>query len=323
MSNKNFDSCVSFHINGGAFAGRLVRLNDTLQSIIGRHCYPLNVSAALAETTALAILLSSSLKYNGLFTLQIQGDGPVSLIAADVTSEGKVRACAKFDNEKLNNAKTLRKTEDIIEEVPHLVGGGHMAFTIDQGPDTELYQGVIDLQGKTLTELALRYFKQSDQIDTILKLFLKHPEGDSLTWQSAGIMLQKVPVKGGKEQNLDEQERAQIWNDAEVFINSLGDNEIFDADLTSAEILNRLFHANDLYIGKEVSYQFGCRCSREKLATTLSGFSAEDLDDMTEDGNITATCNFCSENYVFDRQELKGQPSADQTKQASQNEVLN
>lgn len=304
MTNKNFDSCVSFYINGGAFIGRLVRLDHVLHEILGKHCYPLNVSAALAETSALSVLLSSSLKYNGLFTLQIQGNGPVSLLVTDVTSEGKIRACARFDEEKLNKAKELRKTQDVIESVPHLVGGGHMAFTIDQGDPSNLYQGVVDLQGKNLTELALRYFKQSEQIDTALKLFIKHPEGESLSWQAAGIMLQKAPLKGGKENNFDPEELSQTWEDAKAFIASLNENEVFDADLSSEDILHRLFHGNDLVIGTKKDYDFSCRCSREKLQKTLSGFGAEEIEGMIEDGHITATCNFCSEKYVFDKSEL-------------------
>lgn len=304
MNNRNFDVCVPFHIHGGAFAGRLVRLNGVLQNILSRHNYPENVSSALAETTALAVLLANALKYKGLFTLQIQGNGPVSVLVADVTSEGKVRACAKFDEEKLKNAKALRKTEDEIEEVPHLVGGGYMAFTIDQGPETELYQGVVDLQGKNLTELALRYFKQSEQIDTILRLFVKRPAGESKSWQSAGILLQKVPLKGGREFSTDEDALHEAWNEAEIFINSLADDEVFNAELSPAEILNRLFHSSNLVVAKEKSYEFGCRCSRDKLFSTLSGFGKSEIEEMAEDGKITATCSFCSEKYVFDKDEL-------------------
>ncbi len=304
MSSKNFDTCVSFYIENGAFTGRIVRLNETLSQILGRHCYPVNVSAALAETSALAVLLANALKYQGLFTLQIQGDGPVSVLVADVTSEGKIRACAKFDAQKLNQAKQLRKTEDLIEEVPHLVGGGYMAFTIDQGPDYDLYQGSVDLQGKNLTELALRYFKQSEQIDTILKLFIQHPQGDSLSWLSAGILLQKVPLKGGKDNEADQEGLNRVWEDASAFIASLTDDEVFNAELSSPQILERLFHGNNLQIGKEKAYSFGCRCSREKLQSTLSAFSTDDIDAMVQDGHITATCQFCSEKYVFDRAEL-------------------
>lgn len=304
MNNRNFDVCVPFHVHGGAFAGRLVRLNGVLQNILSRHNYPENVSSALSETTALAVLLANALKYKGLFTLQIQGNGPVSVLVADVTSEGKVRACAKFDEDKLEKAKALRKTEDEIEEVPHLVGGGYMAFTIDQGPETELYQGVVDLQGKTLTELALRYFKQSEQIDTILKLFVKRPEGESQSWQSAGILLQKVPLKGGKEFSADEDTLKEAWNEAGIFINSLSDDEVFNAELSPAEILNRLFHSSDLVVSKAKLYEFGCRCSRDKLFSTLSGFGKNEIEEMAENGKITATCSFCSEKYVFDKDEL-------------------
>ena len=307
MRNKNFDTCVSFHINDGAFIGRIVRLNDVLNNILGKHCYPLNVSAALAETSALAVLLSSLLKYEGLFTFQIQGNGPVSLLVADVTSKGLVRACSKFDPEKLAEAKFLRKTEDLIEPLPHLVGGGYMAFTVDQGPQTQPYQGVVDLQGKTLTEMALRYFKQSEQIDTTLKMFVKHPEGDSQSWLAAGILLQKAPVKGGKALVSDEETLTQTWEDSEAFIQSLTEGEIFDASLTSAEILHRLFHANQLEIGKEKAYSFGCRCSRDKLLNTLITFPENEIEEMLEDNKISATCQFCGEKYVFDRAELKKQ----------------
>ena len=304
MSNKNFDSCVSFSLAKGAFVGRIVRLDKVLQDILQKHGYPLNVSASLSETTALAVLLSNSLKYDGLFTLQLQGNGPVSVLVADVTSEHKIRACAKFDEEQLAKAKALRKTEDVIEQVPHLVGGGHMAFTIDQGPNTDLYQGVVDLQGKTLSEIALRYFKLSEQIDTALKLFVKVPDGDSQSFLAAGIMLQKVPLKGGKELEIDENTYNQMFDDAKAFIGSLSENEVFNSELSSEEILYRLFHSLDLEITKETNYEFGCRCSREKLFSTLSTFKQEDLEHMTEDGKVCATCHFCSTEYVFDKDEF-------------------
>lgn len=304
MSNKNFDSCVSFSLANGSFMGRIVRLDNVLQDILGKHGYPLNVSTALAETSALAVLLSSQLKYDGLFTLQLQGNGPVSVLVADVTSEHKIRACAKFDEARLNAAKELRKTQDIIEEVPHLVGGGHMAFTVDQGPNTDLYQGIVDLQGKNLSEIALRYFKQSEQIDTAIKLFVKYPDGESKSFYAAGIMLQKIPLKGGKDVKTDEAEYNQMWEDAKVFIGSLSENEVFDANLSSDEILYRLFHSCDLTVNKHTDYVFGCRCSKEKVFSTLSSFKKEEIEDMAEDNNICVTCQFCSEKYVFDKEEF-------------------
>ena len=305
MPNKNFDNCVSFFIADGAYQGRLIRLHDVINTILSKHDYPLPVSAVVAECTTLTAMLSSSLKYNGLFTLQTQSNGPVSMVVVDVTSEGKIRACARFDEERLNKGQALRKTSGEIEQTPHLLGGGHLAFTVDQGPDTQLYQGIVDLQGKTLAECALRYFKQSEQIDTGLKLFLLPASGENKSWSTAGIMLQKMPFKGGY--SISEEKAAETWNEANIFMESLNENEVFDANLSSEEILHRLFHNHNLQITQSKTYQFGCRCNREKLLNTLNTFSKKDIADMVENGKITATCHFCSETYVFKPSELTKQ----------------
>ena len=299
QNNQNFDTCVSFFIDNGAYQGRLIRMSSVLDTIIGKHCYPRPVAAVVAESTVLAAMLASTLKYEGLFTLQTQSNGAVSMVVVDVTSEGKIRACASFDEEHLKQNQELRKTSGEIEAAPHLMGKGHLAFTVDQGSNTELYQGIVDLQGKNLTECALRYFKQSEQIDTDLKLFLQAPEGESGSWLAAGIMLQKMPLKGGNESSPEEMEEA--WNEAKVFMESLTQDEVFDAELTSEQLLH---HANNLSISKCKNYSFGCRCSREKLLQTLSTFSEDDINAMLENNKVTATCHFCSEKYVFDKGEL-------------------
>lgn len=306
MSNNNFDTCTSFHIDNGAFRGRLVRLNKVIDTILEKHGYPLPVSAVIAESSALAAILACSLKYDGLFTLQTQSSGPVSMVVVDITSEGKIRAYAKFDEKHLAHSQALRKTDGKIEAAPHLMGEGHLAFTVDQGPDTDLYQGIVDLQGKTLTDCALRYFKQSEQIDTALQLFLLPPEGDSHSWSAAGIMIQKMPATGGKTPQ-DEEELAEAWNQAQVFMHSLTADEIFNADLSAEDILHRLYHANNLVITKTADYSFGCRCSREKLLKTLRSFSKEEIESLAENNKITADCQFCSEKYVFDKGEIISQ----------------
>lgn len=302
MTNKNFDQCTSFHIDGGAFLGRFVRLDTSLSEILNRHKYPEQVGSVMAETSALAVLLASSMKYDGLFTLQTQSNGPISMIVIDVTSEGNIRAYAKFDEDRINRAKEIRKTTDEIEPSPHFLGSGHLAFTVDQGKGTELQQGIVELQGKTLSEIALRYFRQSEQIETYIKLYLEAPKTKGDTWKAAGIMLQRTPATGGKideSLNLDD-----AWHEALVFAESLKDGEVFDKSLSSEELLNRLYHANKLVISSVKNYKFSCRCSRDKLLNTLSSFDKKDIDDMADKGKIAITCNFCSEQYVFDQGEL-------------------
>ena len=297
MANKNFDECTSFLIDDGLFVGRVARLDNVLKTIIHKHGYVKNVSVALSETTALAVLLANALKFEGLFTLQLQGNGPVSTIVADVTSDGKIRACANYDKEHLEKAWALRKNEGEIEATPHLLGTGTLAFTIDDGKNN-YHQGVVDLQGKTLEECALRYFKQSEQIETMLKLFVEIPEDEEGDWKAGGILLQRIPNYGGK--NMDMENLAELKNEAEILMKSLKKEELFDKNLSLQEILYRLYHANNLVITKENSYEFKCRCSREKLLKTLRGFSEDELSSMLdENSKIKAKCGFCSEEYEF------------------------
>ena len=304
MVNNNFDNCTSFHLDKGAFMGRLVRLDEVINTILSRHKYPKQISAVVAESTALGALLSATIKYDGLFTLQTQSSGPVTMVVVDVTSEGRVRACANFKQDMLDKALELRKSdENELLEAPHYMGNGHLAFTVDQGSNTDLYQGIVDLQGKTLSECALRYFKQSEQIETYLQLFLQAPDEHHNRWKAAGILLQKLPDNGGKISD-DSEALQEAWEEAVIFAQSLKAEEIFDDNLSDKEILTRLFHANDLEITKTKQYHFGCRCSRDKLFNTLHAMKPQDIEDMCENNKITATCHFCGEVYSFDKGEF-------------------
>lgn len=293
------DTCISFNLDNNAFRGRIVRLDNVMREIFSHAQYPDNVAAAISETTALGVLIASLMKFEGLFTLQLQGSGPISVLVADVTSAGKVRATAKYDAKAIEAAQALRKTEGAIEPTPHWLEHGNLIFTIDQGKNTELYQGVVDLQGKNLEECALRYFKNSEQIDTYLHLYLNK---ENNVWKSAGILIQKMPQKGGTDSAVDDEALQELWNENKIMTDSLRQEEIFNLDLQ--EVLFRLFHEHQVRVVKAQEYTFGCRCNREKLQQTLSSMQPQDIEDMMEDGKITATCSFCGQVYAFDKGEL-------------------
>ena len=258
MLNQNFDTCASFHINNGAFFGRFVRLDKVLSDIFTHRAYSPTAAGILAESTALAALLSGIIKYDGLFTFQTKSDGPVGMIVVDVSSDGTIRASANYDEDRINAAKALRKTEALDEATPHFLGNGYLAFTVDQGNGTQIYQGVVDIRGKTLADCAIRYFQQSEQIETHLKLYLQKPAEGQTNWKAAGILLQKLPEKGGKIDN--ETDIAEAWNEAVIFLDSLRSDEVFNPELSSRDILHRLFHAHDLQTEIIRHYNFGCSC---------------------------------------------------------------
>ena len=293
----NLDICTSFNINKTTIMGRFVQLDKTINDILSRHKYPADVEGVIAESVSLAVLLSSSLKYDGLFTLQFQSDGAVSMLVVDVTSDGKIRATARFDESKIekirNPNEKFKLTKDEMLEAPHWLGGGHMAFTVDQGKNTELYQGIVAIKGKNLSEVAMEYFKQSEQIETFINLFINRQKNG--IWQSAGLILQKLPAK---------EATPEAWEEATVFAQSLKKEEVFDASLNSKTLLHRLYHNSDLKISGEKSFSFACRCSREKLIETLIGFKETELEEISVKGKISADCNFCGETYIFDNSEL-------------------
>src|SRR5499427_7160414 len=188
------DLIQPFRIDPFALRGRLVRLGPAIDRILSQHDYPEPVAAMLGEAITLAVVLAGALKYEGIFTLQTKGDGPIRLMVADVSTEGALRGYAQYDPAKLEAA--LAKAGVSSPSVPLLVGSGYIAFTVDQGEDTERYQGIVELAGSTLAECAHHYFRQSEQLQAGIKLSVGRA-GRRSTWRAGGLMLQRVPPEGG------------------------------------------------------------------------------------------------------------------------------
>src|SRR5262249_61790922 len=157
----------------------------------------------LGEAIGLAAALAGALKYEGVFTLQTKGDGPIHLIVADVTSDGAVRGYAQYDREKLAKATAaLPPGAGIGGPVPRLLGAGHLAFTVDQGEHSERYQGIVELQGATLAECAHHYFRQSEQVEAGLKVAVARWPGAEGTapWGGGSLVIPRLAPAGDAAQ---------------------------------------------------------------------------------------------------------------------------
>ncbi len=185
-----YDRVVPFLINDLDVAGRLVRLDGVSTEILQRHNYPPVVASLLSELLALAALLGSALKFDGRFVIQTKSNGPVSMLVADYTSEGHIRGYAQYD------ADAIGTTNDLSA----LVGEGYVAFSVDQGPDMERYQGIVPLEGDTLADIALSYFERSEQIPTHMKLCAgsMHEPDTETAWRAGGIKNQQIARDGGE-----------------------------------------------------------------------------------------------------------------------------
>src|SRR5690242_2628215 len=187
------DIVLPFEVSSLDLRGRIVRLGPVVDEILSRHAYPEPVAKLLGEAIVLTVMLGSALKIDGRFILQTQGDGPVRMLVVDFIAPDKVRACARFDKDRV--AAAIAKGD---ASGGALLGKGHLAMTIDQGPDMNRYQGLVALDGGSLEDVAHEYFLRSEQIPTRVRLavaeeLLAGSDGPTHRWRAGGIMLQFLP----------------------------------------------------------------------------------------------------------------------------------
>lgn len=284
------DFLQPFQVEALGVRGRLVRLSDTSTKVVGGNRYPDDVATLLGATAALAAALAGGLKYEGVFTLQAQGNGPVSLLMADVTSEGEIRGYAKFD------ADGLAAADPAMGAVPRLLGAGHLAFTVDQGPDMDRYQGITELTGATLADCAQTYFRDSEQLETAI--ILDAAVGADGQLRAAAFLIQKMPDQTAIDTDWDDP--AEPWREATVLAATLKARELLDPELEPNRLLFRLFHERGVRVFEPIALRHACRCSRERVSRTLASFPRAEIEAMQEDGEIRVTCEFCGRDYVFD-----------------------
>ncbi|WP_119677327.1 Hsp33 family molecular chaperone HslO [Indioceanicola profundi] len=294
------DVLQTFQLERSSFRGRMVRIGPALDEILTRHAYPEPVQRLLAETIVLATTLAAALKYEGIFTLQTKGDGPVSYTVADVTSVGDLRGYASFSADRLAEQQSHKGFQP---DMGSLLGSGYLAFTVDQGEHTERYQGIVELRGETLADAIRHYFRQSEQLATGVKAAVgKDKDGK---WVGGAIMLQTLPPEDAATAPEHRASNSEDdWRRSMLLLETLTDAELLDADLPVNQVIFRLFHEEDPHVFTRQALRFGCRCSADRVATVLRSIDRSELDDLRKDGKVEVTCEFCNTVYRFDDADL-------------------
>ena len=296
MTAPTDDLIQPFLIDAGAIRGRVVRLSAAVDAILAAHAYPTAVATLLAETLVLGAVLAGSLKYDGIFTLQVQADGAVPLIVADVTSAGALRGYARFDAPSLAAAEA---TQGPV--VPRLLGKGYLAFTVDQGPDTDRYQGIVELTGDSLADCARAYFSQSEQLATEIILAAEQTADG---WRAGALMIQRMPL-GPQSPILTVEQSDEQWSRAAILMASTRRPELLGPAVDVATLIYRLFHADGLQMLPARPLAANCRCSPDRVAATLASFPRAEMADMKDDrGDVVVVCEFCKSRYVFRDEDL-------------------
>ena len=302
--DRRLDDLIQpFQIDAPQLRGRLVRLGASVDAVLSRHDYPEPVARLLGETLALIAALSGALKFDGVFSLQTKGDGPIRMMAADITSDGAMRGYAAFDEAALKDALAGGPAQPagapLAAPVPRLLGHGHLAFTVDQGPDTERYQGIVELTGSTLADCVHHYFRQSEQLQAGIRLACaRHPAADgALRWRAGALMLQRLPASDALS---DADEAADDdWRRSLLMMGSSTAAELIDPTITPDQLLFRLFHEDGVRVYRAHHVHAGCRCSRERVARMLSVLPRDEIAELKIDDAVIVTCEFCSTRYTF------------------------
>jgi molecular chaperone Hsp33 len=260
--------------------GELVQLDETYQQIISSKEYPAPIKTLLGELLVATTLLTATLKFEGAITIQLQGDGPVSLIVINGDNNQQVRGVARWEG-NISTDATVRE----------LMGNGYLVITIepDQG---ERYQGIIGLESDDLSEIIESYFERSEQLKTRIWIRTGEYEGDV---HAAGMLLQVMPDGTG---TLDDFEHLEQLTD------TIKNEELFS--LEAQDLLYRLYNQETVQLFTPQPVVFCCGCSRERSSAAIITLPQADIDDvLREEGHISLHCDYCGTTYKFDKNQVE------------------
>ena len=255
--------------------GEIVSSDASWQKVTTIHDYPNLVAEQLGQALAAALLLSATLKFDGSLILQVQGDGPISMLVAQANDQQSVRGLAHWDDEiKAGDLSTL-------------FGDGHLVITI-KPTNGKAYQSIVGLDASSLSEALESYFSQSEQLKTRLWLAVN---GD----KAVGFLLQELPAQAGKPAD---------WERIEMLANTITDDELLS--LPAENIIHRLFHGESVRLYEPQPVEFNCGCSREKIEAGLLTVGYKELKSLlAEKGTVETDCDFCNQHYRFDAVDIE------------------
>jgi molecular chaperone Hsp33 len=268
--------------------GHLVHLDAAWRALIEHRDYPEGIRDLLGEAVAASILLAATIKFDGVLSLQLQGDGFVHLLLAQCTSGLGVRGLARYQEDAEHPAAAATTGPRVAD----LIGAGNLTVTLQTDEGAQRYQGVVPITGERLAESLQGYFENSEQLPTRLWLYAD-AQGAS------GMLLQRLPGEGGAGSPAADAEVDDAWRRVQLIGDTLTREEL--RTLSDLEILRRLFNEDDLRLFEPSPVYFRCRCSRERVAGMLQGLGeVETRAVLAERGEVEVRCDFCNRAYVFD-----------------------
>ncbi len=291
QTTPDLDRTLGFTIPARHARGRVVRLGASLESVLAAHAYPPAIEALLAEALTLAALIGSTLKdEGGQLTMQTRTEaGVIRLLVCDYRG-GEVRGYVEYDADQL---AALPAEPTLFA----LFGQGYLAITFDLATSGERYQGIVPLDGDTLTAAAESYFGQSEQIPSLIRFGMRRgPDGQLV---SGGLLLQHLPEGEVGRERLHVRHDHPEWEHVAALGGTMGADELADAAVPLETLVWRLFNEEDeVRVQGSTGLARGCRCTPEHILGVLAKFPIEDRREMADaDGVISVDCAFCATKF--------------------------
>ena len=286
------DTLTKFMFDDATVRGEMVELQTTWHQLLKHHHYPVPVRNLLGELTSAAALLCANLKFDGSMIMQIYGDGAIKLLVVECNNHLQIRSMAKLADNIIINEQTS------LTDLINAGGNGRFIITLDPNDKSQgqqPYQGIVPLEGESISAIIQNYMKQSEQLDT--KLWLASNEQ-----VCRGMLLQRLPNTGGTSSQFNEEQAdaaEQTWDRACILGNTLKPEEITSTD--TATLMNRLFWEEAIRVFEPQKVTFTCTCSREKVSNMLVMLGKDEVTEaVTSLGKLDINCDFCGKPYSFD-----------------------
>ena len=292
------DEVRRFIVENRPVRGHWVRLEGAWRELRAHRDYPEPVRELLGQAVAASVLLAATLKFRGQLTLQLQGNGAVSLLVAQCTHDYRLRAVARFDAAAVSALSASGPSEKLGNSsravVRSLVGSeGRFAVTVEADERNMRYQGIVPLSGDSLAGSLEAYFARSEQLPTRVLLAADGERG-------AGVLVQKLP----EDAVADDTQMREIWEQAERGIERLSAEDLLQRPVE--ELLGRGFASQDMRLFRGAPVQFECRCSNGRVTSLLRALGPDEVRDvLREQGSVTVTCEFCHRPYRFDEGDVE------------------
>jgi molecular chaperone Hsp33 len=269
------DTLRRFIFEQAGVRGEWLKLTDSWQAVSDNHAYPPEVKEQLGHAVAAATMLAATIKFNGALVLQAQGEGPLKAVFAQCTHDRCIRGLARY------------REPVVAGDLSQLYGSGRLVLTIET-ERKQPYQGIVTLDGDNLAQALENYYQQSEQLPTRLWLFANETT-------VSGLFLQALPESSGFGSD---------WERIVMLADTISADELLD--LSCEAVLHRLFHEETVRLFQPESIRFKCSCSNGKIERTLKSLGRIALEEILEERDaITVDCEFCNQQYRFDRVDVE------------------